>query len=1510
MGKHRKWPLYLIIAVILLTTYNILPTLFFYSKPLSAPINEKRASIIAKDLFNRVNSLEEESTSWLNSFCELLKINPAKIALNPHQPHLISIECHTLQEANRLRSFLPRAGALIPFVPAQLTLHDPEATTDKTVVIERKIPIHFDVHTPQRYSQFSLKFDANEQPTPLYRSLIEDRALQIAMAIAGPSENTLIVQSIIAQTGQEGAAELAIELAQNITSFIKAYPESSPITSRYFASYSRIEGHDRASLITKLLSSLETIKAEFKKEKEATLSDTEIATFLKEQRTETLNRQESLLAEAITIIRKNQKSFTSSLPPQHFGSLNSVLEKNGAASIQRLSLAGYSPFIESLDIDWKNEKIILHPYPEVASVRAKLSQLAHRSSTADLADALTYKELASIGRHAQETISPRGNQFEITLNQLENSRSFLALSLGTIANSQLTDIKETLLHAWHPEHPDLMAAAFPIHDHESYRQLTPAEQQFGLVLYSPALGKGAPARGFRTGSLYIIAKGLAKIVERGQQEGSSQLTHALHHDLNTLSQILQRNGFFKHGAVEPLFGSEFQSDMIFECPNYYQNVLGASRELFEVHGTRRYAILEFSNVEQRILTENQIDTQIHEDLLKARDDYFAAQMGTRGVSTFDVPKPTKSALWSNVKLSAIKYFRGDDRKILKWGLDLSGGKTVQIELKGTDHKTVTNPLDIKQGINELYKRVNKMGVSEVSIRQEGNFIALDFPGSQNLSASDLVKASKMFFHVVNEKFSSYNTSLKHAVDQFLQDVWNEAVVTGRQEVQEINRIAFKHLHGESNYTEQAMPLTDAAKLLYNSGLRLAHPDENFPSSDYDTTYSTIAVFRGEDFTEWQGQTHPLLVVFHNFVLEGSDLENIHASYDPSKGNFLSFGVKGSYTTREGHSVNPSETLYTWTSFYSKEKIAGSPLETYSHGRGWRMAVILNGSIISAPTLDSALRDSAMISGSFTQREISQLETDLKAGSLSFTPYIVSEQNVSPELGAKERYHGILATALSLSLVVIVMIGYYQFGGLIASIAVLFNLLIMWATLQNLQATLTLPGIAGIILTLAMAVDANVLVFERIREEFNATGRIAQAIHAGYRKALSAIIDSNVTTIIAALILLQFDSGPIKALAIMLLIGIISSLFTALFMTRFFFTEWVKNPKHTALHMRNWIKAQHYNFLKHTKKIVILSAMIVVIGSILLLKERHTLFGMDFRGGYALTVELQPRDSSYRVLVEQALIEQGVSPQDVQVRELSPSNHVRILLSHNLKERGKPFYGMPLENHLKEPTYLYELNPRIVWVVNALTKAGLPLDSLSLKNLDQHWSEISGQMSDTMRNSALTGLSIALLCILVYITLRFEFKYAVSATLCLAHDILFTLAALALLHACGIPIQIDLNTVAAMMTIIGYSLNDTIIVFDRIREEMKVMRKRSLTEIINHALNVTLGRTLMTSGTTLLVLIPLILLGGPTLFGFALVLSIGVIFGTLSSLFIAAPLMKYFHDKDRSVLLSVQRQIKD
>jgi SecD/SecF fusion protein len=661
----------------------------------------------------------------------------------------------------------------------------------------------------------------------------------------------------------------------------------------------------------------------------------------------------------------------------------------------------------------------------------------------------------------------------------------------------------------------------------------------------------------------------------------------------------------------------------------------------------------------------------------------------------------------------------------------------------------------------------------------------------------------------------------------------------------------------------------------------------------------IGVMRGDDFREWHA-AHPLVVVFHNYALEGSSLENIHSGIDSKDGYVLTFGVKKSYDG--GRTGNPRDDLYAWTSQFAEDKIAGTPKESYSRGNGWRMAVILNGTIISNPALRAALRDGGSISGRFSQREVNELVTDLNAGSLSFTPKILSEQNVSPELGIEERSNGIVASLISLALVVVAMVGYYKFAGLVASCAVLLNIFIMWGVLQNMDAALTLPGIAGIVLTIGMAVDANVLVFERIREEFKVSGRIASAIQTGYRKAFSAIIDSNITTIIAALILIQFDSGPIKGFAVTLIIGIASSMFTALFLTRYFFAGWVQNPKNKVLEMAQFFEQTNFNFLAQARKAILISLGVIVFGLGLFATEAKAMFGMDFTGGYSLIVNLQEsadaaHKQNYRLEAGEALLAAGATVNDFQIRELSKPNQLRIQLSTGMEEKGHPFYGMADNSGDEKYLLSYQSNPKISWLVNALESKGLKIQEADLSTLDKNWTVISGQFSDTMRNNAALGLGLALLSILIYITFRFEFKYAIAAVIGLAHDVLITLGILAFLHWIGLSVQIDLQVVGALMTIIGYSLNDTIIIFDRVREDVRTLKKLSFSEVVNHSLNVTLSRTVMTSGTTLLVLLSLVILGGKSIFDFSLVMTLGVFVGTLSSLFIVAPVLIYFHNRE-------------
>lgn len=1521
MEKQKRWQLYLILAVLVLTLYNILPTIFYYTKPLKSPVDAPYAEQVAIEAVARVNSLEEDSVRWIESFSKLLGVKPTTVAVKNDNSGLVEVTFKNSREASLFRQFLPKAGALIPFAPAQLGLFQAPLDTPEKVLVQRQINVAIKPEEVNNLFKYAPKREANGEISPLYRELAYDRVIELAGALGGSSKTAQQLEAIVKAPTDNSSDTAIIALSKEIVDIDTIIGQKdAALATRYYQTFAQTENGNPATLAQQFLTRAEALKTRLAKDATTLVEE---QTKLKaqglaldpsqESRLALLNNQKTSLENGIKAFKKNSDSFKAAKTPLTRSEIAKTLASGSQDSknSQVLSLEGRNPFVEALVIDWENGSIKLRFYPAVQKARLQVGTTEADAYFSGKLNQFIINDIARASRLSDETISPSDETFSVALNAIEGTESFLSINLGYLAEKQASQIAKELKDAWNPQHVDLKRETYPIMDYAEFLKASPEEQKLGLVVYAPSASAEKPPQGFRAGSIYVIARGLYSIAQKHEETASQPTSQQFTADANQLKNLLQQNGFIGYPASSYAVAPQFSKDYIFELSDYYSNVLKATREDFTVKGSKRFGVLDFTDVEQRILTRNKIDNRIQEDLLKWKEEYGSAQVDLNVTNKYLVPKPTKNVYWENFKLSFAKYFRGDERKILKWGLDLSGGKTVRIGLRDHNNKVVTNPDDLKQVVNELYTRINKMGLSERTIHIENNNIILDFPGSQGLSAAELVKASTMYFHIANEKFSPSNAVLKDSVDQFLQEVWNEAVVTNRKDIDNIQEIAWQHLGGSAVSGQETRPQSDVAKQLWDSGLRLADPKNKEVSAAFNDSLSAVAMLRGNDFMEWDGHTHPLMFVFHNYALEGSSLDNVNVGYDPTKGNTLNFGIRRSY---QGHdrTGSPRDDLYNWTSQFAKEKIGGTPKEAFTQGRGWRMAVILNGLVITKPNLDAPLRDGGQITGRFSQREINQLAADLKAGSLSFTPKILSEQNVSPELGKEERTSGIVASSVAVALVVIAMVGYYKFAGVVASIAVLFNLLIMWGVLQNLGAALTLPTIAGIVLTIGMAVDANVLVFERIREEFAISGRIASAIQTGYRKAFTAIFDSNITTIIAAVILIQFDSGPIKGFAVSLIIGIVSSMFTALFMTRYFFAGWVQNPANKKLTMSQFIGKTHFNFMAQTRKAVIISVVVMVLGSALFIAQRNTMLGMDFTGGYALVVDLKEKvgqektseqaahEPNYRLEVADALLAGGATRNDFQVRELSRPNQIRMQFGISMEEKDHPFYNMPetadAQGLATASILPYQSIPRLNWVVETLKKGGLEIQTAQLETLERNWTVMSGQLSQTMRNNAILALGIALLSILLYITIRFEFNYAIGAVVGLVHDVIITLGILAMFHKLGFAVQIDLQVIGAIMTIIGYSLNDTIIVFDRIREDTKLLGKKKFVDVINEALNITLSRTLMTSGTTLLVLLALVFLGGQSIFAFSLVMTIGVFVGTLSSLFIASPVMLYFHNR--------------
>lgn len=1524
MEKQKRWQFLVICAVCVLTLYNILPTIIFYSKPLNQPVDAAKAQNVANDIAHRVNSLEEQSVEWIASFCKLLNIEPTSIELKKEDPSQITVSFAQDKDAQAFSKLLPRAGSLIPFVPAQLTLLE-ETSTDKKVQVLRQVGIHFDEQEIPTLFQFAQKEEHNGTISKDYFAIASDRFTQVAVALGGTSPLAEEIHECNESTGPD----LLIPFAQKILRITESFGASSPFAQRFFASFTQTENPDAAKTVATLISKMEEEKhaleskrqgiVEEKKLKEeqnqlidaAKLNELDILqeqiSILDRALKVLLEKTETPVTEAKTEIKTETKPFTKKMILDWLSKEHARNAKGTAT--YTLVLGQRNPIIREVLLDWGNDTIYLKLHPDVLQVvQAPVTSETSKLQQEEM-NRLVMNELARLGQRTDEGVRQGATDYFIPLYQLQGSQSLLTLNLKAIADKISHQTLTLIQDEWTPSHIDLAREKLPLFDAKGYAQATNEQKRLCLVVLAPASADSV-IPGLRGGSIYVILRGLQSVIDQYHRFPTSQEATTFSQEMQDLAKLLQKRGFIGYAGGKLGPDADLSRDFIFELDDYYSMLLAATRESFYVLGNKENAALEFSDIEQRILTQNRIDDAIQEDLLRWKESYHAAQVDLDPLSRYTVPKPTENAYLANCKRAARAYVRGDDSKIIRWGLDLSGGKSVRVVLYDHSNRQVTNPEDLRQAVNELYARINKMGVSERTIRIENSSILIDFPGAQGLSAAELIKASAMYFHVVNEQFGPFNHQLAKEVNEFLQDVWNEAVVTNKKETHDINEIAYHKLQtAASRTTGQLSSVKDAAQILYQAGLRLVDPNEYSSTAAFDDTLSRIAKFRDDDISQWNYQGHPLLIMFANYALDGASLENIQTGYDPSKGNILTFDVKSAYSAgRQEMGSSPRDDFYTWTAQFSEEKIAGTAKEAFSKGRGWRMAVVLNDVVISSPSLNAALRDHVMISGNFTQREVSKLATDLKAGSLTFTPRILSEQNVSPELGQQERMHGIIAALVGVALVVIMMISYYRFGGIVASIAVLFNILVIWAVLQNIEFALTLPGIAGMVLTVAMAVDANVLVFERIREEFQISGRIASAIQLGYKKAFSAIWDSNLTTLIAALILLQFDAGPIRGFAVTLVIGIIASMFTALFMTRYFFAGWVQNPQHKELKMAQWIKNPNFDFLKWTKTACIASLILFVVGIGVTAKEWKSLFGMDFTGGYSLVVDLKEKEGvDYRSLLSEELLKRGLSTKEFQIRELGRPNLLRIQLGISLEQEGRPFNTMPIAlEGTQVVKYEYQKNPRIVWLVDAIQKSGLSVKEAQSAQLAASWTAMSGQFSDAMRNNAAAALSLALLAVLFYIAFRFEWKFAVSAVLALLHDVILTVCVLAIAHALGAPVQIDLEVIGAIMTIIGYSLNDTIIVFDRIREDMRIMRKKSFAEIINLALNTTLSRTLMTSGTTLLVLISLVLLGGETIFGFSFVMLMGVFLGTFSSLFIACPILLWLGTRENEAHKSLSQ----
>lgn len=541
-----------------------------------------------------------------------------------------------------------------------------------------------------------------------------------------------------------------------------------------------------------------------------------------------------------------------------------------------------------------------------------------------------------------------------------------------------------------------------------------------------------------------------------------------------------------------------------------------------------------------------------------------------------------------------------------------------------------------------------------------------------------------------------------------------------------------------------------------------------------------------------------------------------------------------------------------------------------------VAIVLDGYVCSSPVVNSEIKGgSSQISGHFTVKEAEDLANILKSGKLPAPARIIADEIVGPSLGQESIQSGMWSFLIAFLLVLVYMVFFYSKGaGVAADVALVANLFFLFGVLASIGAVLTLPGLAGIVLTMGMSVDANVLIYERIEEERRAGKGLRLAIKEGYSNAYSAIIDSNVTTLMTGFILYYFGEGPIKGFATTLIIGILSSLFCAIFITRLILdraSTKSENVPFTTRLTQNWLRAPKFPFLKKRTFSYTLSGILIAI-SIISLCTKGLDKGIDFVGGRTYTVLFDKPVQVEDVAASLAKV-YGSAPE---VKTFGSENQVRITTKYKIDAEGTE-----IDDEVE--TLLYE-------GLQSYLPDGTSREQF-LENNRQMSEKVGPAVAEDITRAAIWSVLFAIVAMFLYIMFRFsQWQYGAGAVSGLAHDVIIVMGAFSLFSGIlPFSLEIDQAFIAAILTVVGYSINDTVVVFDRIREYHKLFPKRTDADISDSALNSTLRRTFSTSLSTIVVLLSIFIFGGASIRGFVFALLIGVIVGTYSSLFVATPI---------------------
>lgn len=550
-----------------------------------------------------------------------------------------------------------------------------------------------------------------------------------------------------------------------------------------------------------------------------------------------------------------------------------------------------------------------------------------------------------------------------------------------------------------------------------------------------------------------------------------------------------------------------------------------------------------------------------------------------------------------------------------------------------------------------------------------------------------------------------------------------------------------------------------------------------------------------------------------------------------------------------------------------------------------IAIVLDDYVYSAPNVIGEIPNGrssiSMGRGNSTDqlREAKDLATLLKAGALPARANIVEESIVGPSLGQENINDGLMSFVIALVIILFYMIFYYSGAGVVSDIALVANLFFLLGALASLQAALTLPGIAGIVLTIGMAVDANVLIFERVREELRAGRSLNAAMKSGYEKAYTAIIDANITTLLTAVILLVFGSGPIKGFATTLIIGIFTSLYSAIFITRIIFTSRLAKGKiisFSGKYTANVFVNTNIQFLSKRKIAYLFSGILIVI-SIVSMTTKGLNYGVDFTGGRTYVVAFNEKVDleALKTDLGQMFVNENGNSLPPEVKQFGSANQVKVTTKYMIDNN----------------------NENVDELVEGALRKGLNMigDDYAIRESRK----VDPTITNDFKYESLMAVAFALLVVFLYILMRFtKWQYGLGAIVAVFHDVIITLGIFSIFYGfLPFNLEIDQAFIAAILTVVGYSINDTVVVFDRIREYLGLYKRKSLPQVVDEALNSTLSRTINTSLSTFVVLLAIFIFGGTAIRGFVFAMMTGVVVGTYSSIYIASPLMIDF-SKDK------------